>query len=91
MTTQAQTRAGGEKIKHVSSAKATRQQVHLTQPPPPARKSMGQAKQQQQGLVSAPPARKSTGQAKQQQQGLVSVPAEAATTTTVQLNDYSAW
>jgi hypothetical protein len=30
MTTRAQTRAGGGKIKHVPSARATRQQVHLT-------------------------------------------------------------
>jgi hypothetical protein len=45
MTTRAQTRAGGGKIKHVPSAKATRQQVHLTRPPPPARESTGQAQQ----------------------------------------------
>jgi hypothetical protein len=50
MTTRAQTRAGGGKIKHVPSAKTTRQQAHWTRPPPPARESTGQAQQQQQGL-----------------------------------------
>jgi hypothetical protein len=50
MTTRAQTRAGGGKIKHVSSARVTRQQVHLKRPPPRARESTGQAHQQQQGL-----------------------------------------
>jgi hypothetical protein len=50
MTTRAQTRAGGGKIKHVPSARATRQQVHLARPPPPAHESTGQAQTQQQAL-----------------------------------------
>jgi hypothetical protein len=37
-------------IKHVPGARATREQVHLTRPPPPACESTGQAQQQQQGL-----------------------------------------
>jgi hypothetical protein len=50
MTTRAQTRAVGGGIKHVPGARTTRQQVHLTRPPPPARESTGQAQQEQQGL-----------------------------------------
>jgi hypothetical protein len=47
MTTRSQTRAGGGKIRHIPSTRATRQQVHQTRPQPPARESTGQAQQQQ--------------------------------------------
>jgi ribosomal protein L21E len=43
MMTRAQIRAGGGKIRHVPSTRATRQQVHMAHPPPPARESTGQA------------------------------------------------
>jgi hypothetical protein len=47
VTTRAQTKAGGGKIRHVPSARATRQQVHQARRPPPARESTGKAQQPQ--------------------------------------------
>jgi hypothetical protein len=65
MMTRAQARGGG-KLKHVPTARTSRQLGLRAKPPPPARESTGRAGQERQGL---PPARESTEQ-DQEQQGL---------------------